>query len=132
MVFAYFVGVALVGAGLGVLVAHMVWTRVSAADPHWSAVVFASVVGAIAAMVLQRYVTIVGTAFAGAWMILVGGIAVANELASRQVVRAATADDVWILYPLSPAPGATWVPFAWVALGLIGTAMQLAVTAKKR
>jgi hypothetical protein len=132
LVFAYFVAIALVGAGFGALVAHLVWAQVSAADPHWGAVVLASVAGAIGSMLLQRYVIVVGTAFAGAWAVILGGVAVAADLANRQVVRAASENDVWILYPLTPAPGEAWVPVAWIVLGLIGTAVQLGVTAKKR
>jgi hypothetical protein len=41
-------------------------------------------------------------------------------------------NDVWILYPLSPAPGQWWVTAAWLGLGLAGMAVQLAFTAKKR
>ena len=73
-----------------------------------------SVVGSIGAMFLQRYVIVVATAFGGAWTVIVGGLAVAGD---RGAARAATAGDVWILYPLSPAPGQKWVPVAWVALG---------------
>jgi len=39
---------------------------------------------------------------------------------------------VWILYPLTPAPGQRWVPFAWIVLGLIGTGVQLGITGRKR
>src|SRR5262249_482793 len=59
LVFAYFVGIALAGAGLGVLLAHLVWLRMSAAEPPAIAVIVVSMVGAIAAMLLQRYVIIV-------------------------------------------------------------------------
>jgi hypothetical protein len=131
LVFAYFIGIALVGAGLGVLVAHVAWGQVSAADPPALPIVFASVVGAIAAMVLQRYVIVVGTAFAGAWTIIVAGVAIAGDAASRGAVRAMAIGDAWVVYPLSPAPGQRWVPIAWVVLGVIGTAVQLGVTARK-
>ena len=40
-------------------------------------IIVVSIVGAIVAMVLQRYVIVVGTAFAGAWMIVVGAVALA-------------------------------------------------------
>jgi hypothetical protein len=36
---------------------------------------------------------------------------------------------VWVPYPLQPAPGQAWVPWAWVALGLVGVAVQVYVTA---
>jgi hypothetical protein len=80
-------------------------------------------------MFLQRYVIVVATAFGGAWTVIVGGLAIAGD---RGAARAATAGDVWILYPTSPAPGQRWVPVAWIALGLIGTAVQLITTGRKR
>jgi hypothetical protein len=130
LMFAYFVGIALVGAGLGALVAHVAWSSLGrSGDPPAIAVVVLSVVGSIGAMFLQRYVIVVATAFGGAWTVIVGGLAVAGD---RGAARAATAGDVWILYPLSPAPGQKWVPVAWVALGLIGTAVQLVTTGRKK
>ncbi len=51
-------------------------------------------------MVLQRYVIIVATAFGGAWTVIVGGLALAGDAVST----AAASGDVWILYPMSPAP----------------------------
>jgi len=130
LVFAYFVGVALVGAGLGVLLAHMTWSQLHPADPPAAVIVVASIVGAVGAMVLQRYVTIVGTAFAGAWMTTVGALAALGNVASKGAMGAA--GGVWILYPLSAGPEQRWVLMALVAVGLIGTAVQLSVTGRKR
>jgi hypothetical protein len=126
LVLAYFVGVALVGAALGWLVLHVVWTQVGVGDPPWIAVVVLASLGAIGAMFLQRYVIIVSTAFGGAWTLLVGGLAAAADRG------AARANDVWILYPFTPAPGARWVPFAWIALGSLGTVVQLGLTGAKK
>jgi Domain of unknown function (DUF4203) len=128
LVFAYFVGIALVGAGLGALVVHVGWGFVRTGDPPAIAVIVLSVLGAIGAMVLQRYVIIVGTAFGGAWTMILGGLAVAGDRAAAGPARA----GAWILYPVSPMPGAGWVPLAWIALGLAGTAVQLGVTGRKR
>jgi hypothetical protein len=124
--FAYFLGIALVGAGLGALIAHVAWTRLSAAEPPVLIVLLFAIVGTAAAMILQRYVIIVSTAFSGAWTIILGGLALVDRGAARAV------SDVWILYPFTPASGATWVPIAWIVLGLIGTTMQLGVTGTKR
>jgi hypothetical protein len=130
LVFAYFIGIALVGAALGALVVAPVgWGYVGAGDPPALVVIALSVLGAIGAMLLQRYVSIVATAFFGAWMVIVGGLAVAGQ---RGAARVASAADVWILYPLTPAPGQRWVPFAWIVLGLIGTGVQLGITGRKR
>ena len=132
LVLAYFIGIALVGAGLGALITHVIWSQIANEDPAALAIALASTAGAITAMILQRYVIVVSTAFAGAWTILVGALAIAGDLANRSTVHAAPAADPWILYPLSPAPGQRWVPVAWVVLGVIGTAVQLGITAKKR
>ena len=71
MVAASFIGVALVGAGLGALAVTLLWSRVDG-DPHPYVVVLAAVAGAWLATWLQRYVTIIGTSFGGAWATLVG------------------------------------------------------------
>ena len=80
-------------------------------------------------MILQRYVIVVATAFGGAWFVIVGTLAL---VADREAARRAPSGDVWILYPLTPAPGQRWVPVAWVGLGLLGLGVQLAITGRKR
>ena len=121
---AYFVGVALIGAGLGAVTANVVMAA-GDGDPHFLVVVFLSIAGAAAAMYLQRYFIIVGTAFGGAWTMIVGGMAL---LGDRAAIAAAASGDVWVAYPLDPAPGQQWVPIAWLALGAIGAGIQLWVT----
>jgi hypothetical protein len=121
---AYFVGVALVGAGLGALVANLVFSA-SDKDPSILVVIALSIVGAVAAMYLQRYFIIVGTGFGGAWTLIVGAMALIGD---RRAMSAAAAGNVWVAYPLDPAPGQRWVPIAWILLGLIGTAVQLGWT----
>ena len=125
---AYFIGVALVGAGLGALAANLIWTYIEG-DPHPFVVILFSVAGALLASWLQRYVIIVGTAFAGAWTIIVGGLALMGD---DTAMVAAAAGDVWVAYPMNPAPGKQWVPWAWVALSLIGTLVQMFVTGGQR
>jgi hypothetical protein len=127
LVMAYFVGIALVGAGLGALVGHVIWTWVRPGEPPALAVVVVALVGAVGAMWLQRYVIIVGTAFGGAWTIIVGAV---NLLATRGITRGASATEVWILYPTS-TPGERWAPIAWIVLGLLGVSVQLGLTGKK-
>ena len=128
LMFAYFIGIALVGAGLGALVAHVGWSSVRSGDPPALVVILLSILGSMGAMLLQRYVIIVATAFGGAWTMIVGGFAATT---GRAAARASSA-DVWFLYPMTPAPGRAWVPIAWVGLGLIGTAVQLGVTGRKK
>jgi hypothetical protein len=128
LVLAYFVGIALVGAGLGALIGTTAWSWMSAGDPPALVVIVISIAGALGAMLLQRYVIIVGTAFGGAWTLLVGA---SNLLATRGIVKAASATDVWILYPTS-MPGDRWAPIIWIVLGLVGLAVQLGITSKKK
>ncbi|MFN7915727.1 MAG: DUF4203 domain-containing protein [Vicinamibacterales bacterium] len=131
LVFAWFVGVALVGAGIGVLVAHVVWSQIGTGDPPGVAVIATAVAGAIGAMFVQKYVIVVGTAFMGAWTIVLSW---ANAFpAAKALTRGASDTEVWIFYPTS-APGMRWAPIAWIGLGLLGTAVQLSTTAagKKR
>lgn len=125
MIFAYFLGVALVGAGIGAFVAHLVWAALGR-DPHLFIVILFAVSGALGALALQRYVIIGATSFAGAWTVIIGALALLRpaEGASRQ--------EVWTLYPFGPAPGEPWVLFAWLALGLVGAAVQIGITAKGR
>ena len=125
---AYFVGVALVGAGIGALLVNGIWTQIEG-DPHPAVVILFSVAGAVVATWLQRYVIILGTAFAGAWTMLVGGLAVMGDSGP---LRAAAAGDVWVAYPLNPAPGMRWLPWAWIALGAFGTLVQMRWTGGDR
>lgn len=124
LIAAYFVGVAIVGAGLGALIANLLFAA-GDRDPHFLAVVFASIMGAVGAIYLQRYFIIVGTSFGGAWTLIVGALALVGE---RRAMRAVAMNDVWVAYPLDPAPGERWVPIAWVVLGLIGVAVQMGIT----
>jgi hypothetical protein len=121
---AYFVGVSLIGAALGAAAANILFSA-SERDPHFLVVVFFAIAGAAASMYLQRYFIIVGTAFGGAWTMLVGAMAVVGD---RAAMAAAAANNVWVAYPLDPAPGQRWLPIAWLVLGAIGAWVQLGYT----
>ena len=126
--FAYFLGIALIGAGLGVFLVTVGWARVSAGDPPWTLVLLFAALGTIAALVLQRYVIIVSMAFSGAWTMIIGALAL---IVSREVLPRGAPGDVWILYPFTPIAGAAWTPIAWIALGVAGMVIQLGVTGKR-
>lgn len=128
MMAAYFLGVALVGAALGAAAAHLLFAAADR-DPHFLVLVFLTIVGAAGAMYLQRYFIIVGTAFGGAWTLLVGALALA---VNGGPTSAAAGGDVWVLYPFNPAPEQGWLPLAWIVLGLAGTAVQTAWTGGER
>ena len=127
--FAYYVGIGILGASMAVFLIHVFWDYSKHADPPAVAVIVASIAGAIVAMVLQRYVIIVSTAFSGAWTMIVGAMA---TMGNRAAERAASANSVWILYPFNPAPGQRWIPAVWLVLGLFGAAVQFGVTGRKK
>ena len=125
--FAYFVGIALMGAGLGAFIANGVWMRTATSgDPPWLLVLLLAGFGTVVALLLQRYVIIICTSFSGAWTILVGALAAIGRGALPR-----GAADVWILYPFTTNPNAPWMQIAWIAVAVIGIGIQLLTTAKK-
>ena len=128
LIAAYFVGVALLGAGVGALAASLIWASLGR-EPGAVVVIVFAIAGALAALALQRYVIVGATAFGGAWTIIVGALALSG---SRVALDAAARNNVWLAYPMNPAPGNYWVLLAWIALGVTGVIVQLAITAKGR
>jgi hypothetical protein len=126
LIAAYFVGVALIGAGVGALAVNLIWASLGR-EPHIVVVILVAIAGALGALALQRYVIITATSFGGAWTAIVGGLALMGE---RLAIEAAARNNVWLAYPMNPAPGQRWVIVAWLALGLTGVIVQLTVTAK--
>jgi hypothetical protein len=124
LITAYFVGVALVGAGLGAVIANLLFSG-GGREPSVIVVVLFSVAGAVGATYLQRYFIIVGTSFGGAWTMIVGAMALVGN---RTALRAAASGDVWVAYPLNPAPGERWVLYIWILLSLVGAGVQLGIT----
>ena len=122
---AYFIGVALIGAGLGAVVANLIWAAIGG-EPHIAVVIVLAIAGALAALALQRYVIIVATAFGGAQTVVVGAAALmGNRMASEVAAKA-----VYSVYPLNPMPGTVIDAAAAFVLGIAGLAVQLLVTAK--
>jgi hypothetical protein len=114
---AYFVGVALIGAGIGAGLAMVLWASVDR-EPGILPVITLAVLGAVAALWVQRHVIIVATAFAGAQTAIVG----AAELMTS---RDAAPRRVFHVYPFDPLPGTRWDLVAFVVLGAIGLVFQL-------
>ena len=127
LIFAYFLGVALLGAGVGAFAAHLIWAAFGR-EPHLFMVIVFAIAGALGALALQRYVIVGATSFGGAWTIIAGALA----LGGTRAAEAAGRPDVWTPYPLDPAPGQKWVLIAWFVLGLAGVLVQLSVTARAR
>jgi hypothetical protein len=122
------VGVALLGAGIGALAASLIWASLGR-EPHALVVIVFAIAGALAALALQRFVIVGATAFGGAWTIIVGALALAGN---RLAIDAAARNNVWLAYPMNPAPGQHWVVVVWIALGIVGSIVQLGITAKGR
>ncbi len=129
MIAAYFVGVGLIGAGLAALALTSGWHFAVHTDPPTLILVIVSVVGALCALSIVRYVVIFGTALAGSWTLIVGGLALSGDAAAK---RAASAGDVWILYPLDPLQGRWWVLALWFVVAFAGVVAQLATTRNKQ
>jgi hypothetical protein len=117
----YYVGVAMTGAALGALLAHLAF-RASGDPPPFLIVLMAAVAGSIGSMFLQKYFIVIGTGFGGAWTLILGVMALLGDSAAQ---AAAAGGNVWVIYPLNPAPGRGWLPYVWVILGIIGAATQL-------
>jgi hypothetical protein len=126
MIFAYFIGVGLVGAGLTAIGVNFAW-RVFGGEPPTLILVIACVVGAILALNAARYVVIFGTAIAGAWTTIVGGMALLGQGAA---LKAASAPNVWVVYPVNLLPGGWWVTLAWFGLAIAGVVVQLSTTTR--
>jgi hypothetical protein len=124
MIAAYFVGVGLIGAGLAALVLNLGW-RVVGGEPPTIVLVIGCVLGALGALSVVRWVVVAGTAIAGAWTLIVGAVALMGD---RDAMRAASAGDVWVFYPLDPLPDRWWYTVLWVALAVVGAAVQFATT----
>ena len=124
LIAAYFVGVALAGASIGAVVANVLFS-IGGRDPRVIVVIFLAIAGAVAATYLQRYFIIVFTAFGGAWTMIVGAMALVGN---RTALKAATSGDVWVAYPMNPAPGQRWVVAVWIFLSLLGAVVQVGIT----
>jgi len=121
---AYFVGVALIGAGIGAGLAMVLWAAVNREPGILPVIVFA-VVGAVGALWVQRHVIIVATAFAGAQTAIVG----AAELMTG---RDGSARRVFHVYPFDPLPNTRWDLVAFVLLAAIGLVFQLRTKGGKK
>jgi hypothetical protein len=126
MVLAYFAGVALIGAAAGVALAHLAAATFDT-EPGIAIVIAVSIAGALVALVLQRYVIVLATAFGGAHTAVVGAAALWGD---PDAARAA-AGAVYRIYPIGPLPdtfGDVWIS---VVLGILGVIVQLTVTAPR-
>jgi len=124
---AYVAGVALVGGALGATLAHGAWVQWYHSEPGTLVVLLFAAIGAALAVTLQRVVVIVATAFLGAQTTVAGVLA----LMMHQAARKPGPGDDWVGQLATPAVNRQWTFFAWVALGLVGTFVQLRAGGKR-
>ena len=124
MVFAYFVAVGLVGAGVAAIILHYVWKLVGG-DPPTLLLVVVCVAGAVIALQIQRWVVAFGTAVAGSWTFLVGAMALTGN---PKALIAASAPNIWVVYPIDLMPPSWWLMLTWIGLAVIGFVVQLKTT----
>lgn len=127
LIAAYFVGVALIGAGIGAMLVNLVWAWIGG-EPHVVVVIVAAVLGALGALSLQRYVIIGATAFGGAQTVVVGGAAIMGNRAAAD----AAARTIYSVYPLDPLPATNMDAIAAIVLGIAGVVVQIFITANGR
>jgi len=124
----YFVGVFIVGAAAGAVLANAIGVAVGVDMPILVVIIVAAVVGIIA-LILQRVVIILATAFTGSWAAVSG---VLSLLAGTTVTTpaellgdAAQAGDLVAGLP------AMLILIIWLVLALVGAVTQFAITRER-
>lgn len=120
----YLATVALLGAGVAAFTVNLAVEG----DPDVWLLVTACVLGALAALIVRRYVVIIATAFLGGWTAVVGGLA----LSRNEAAMAATGGDVSGLFPAVPLAGHEAFAAGWLVLGLLGSVVQLLASRRVR
>src|SRR6185503_18056042 len=101
----------------GAMVADTIWASFGR-EPGLIPVIVLAILGALAAMTMQRYVIIVSTAFGGA------------QLMDNRAIAGTTVRSVYRVYPLDPLPTTKWDLVLWLILGIAGLVVQIMITAK--
>lgn len=127
LVVAYFIGVALIGAAFAALAVHAVAAQFGS-EPPALLVMACTITGALLALWIQRYVIVVGTAFGGAWLLVMGALGLWHREAVTGLGNAASG---WQAYPLRPAPGESWVIVVWLLLAIAGLVAQFRLSSPR-
>lgn len=123
----YFVGVFIVGAALGFVLANAVGVAVGIDMPTLVVIIVAVVVGIIA-LILQRVVIILATAFTGSWAAISGGLSL---LAGTSVTPAELYGDAAGAGELIPGLPALLVLILWLVLAVAGAVTQFAISRER-
>jgi hypothetical protein len=123
----YFLGVFVVGAAAGAVLADAVGVAAGIDMPTLVVIIVAVVVGIIA-LILQRVVLILATAFLGAWAVVSGALSL---LAGTSTTPAELYGDAVQAGELLPGLPALVVLLAWLVLALLGAVTQFAMTRER-
>ncbi len=120
----YKVGVFLLGAGAGMLIAGLVVAG-TGNTPHILVLVAAGIVGGLITLLLQRTLVSILTAFGGAWGVAAGVFHLAGwyDLSAGYLGLAALR---------ASAPHFGLMVICWIVLGILGSIAQLAGRRKRR
>jgi hypothetical protein len=124
----YFLAVAVIGAGLGALLAQTIFVSL-ARDPYIVVTVLFAVIGAVGAIIFQRYLIIVVTALGGAWTLVAGVMALVGDERARTAI---VTGEAWLAYPMHVALEQRGVMVAWGLLSLAGVLVQLQQSSRRR
>jgi hypothetical protein len=86
-----------------------------------------AVLGALGALSVAKYVAVIGTALAGSWTMIVGGLALSGRQFNSLPV---TSENIWVVYGAGPLPGNWVVIGSWILLALVGAMVQMTTTSK--
>lgn len=110
-VFLYYVGVFILGTYLGAAVGIFVLAIFGVMTPVWVILILA-ILGGVLAVIFQRFMIVLSTAFVGAWAVVFG---------------------IFYLIPKTKGGAYTYIALAaWIVLGVIGMLVQYRVTARKK
>ncbi len=122
MVLLYFVGVFLVGAAAGALLTNAIGAMLGFDMPTLVVIIVAVVVGVIA-LIAQRLIIILATAFGGAWLAVSGGMMLFTG-ESLPGLGVFTLPATWERATV----GTLIILAAWLVLAIAGTVVQFRTT----
>ena len=117
----YLVGVFLFGAGFGLLIASLLQQHMHA-PPAWPLALLLAAGGGVAALVLQRPLITLFTAFGGAWVVVAGAAAALADCPLPAFPAPCPRSSGWTLVILG----------AWIVLGFCGLLTQLQLPGRLR